>query len=70
MDYLSGFTYIHLQTSTNAEETLKAKRAFQIYSESLGVKILYYHTDNGRFADEGFTPAIEIEVQTISFLRR
>ena len=62
--------YIHLQASTNIVETLKAKRAFQVYSESIGVKILYYHTDNGRFADERFTHATEIEVQAISFLRR
>ena len=67
VNHFSGFTYVHLQISINTEETLKAKRDFQIYYESLGVKILHYHSGNDRFIDEGFMHAIEPEGQTISF---
>ena len=61
VDHFSGFTYVHLQNSINTEETLKTKRDFQIYYESIGVKILHYHSSNDRFDDEGFMHAIEPE---------
>ena len=53
VDYYS-FTFYYSQCSTNTEETLKAKRAFEFYCRSLGVKILHYHADNERFCDKGF----------------
>ena len=59
VDHYSGFTYVHLQTSTNMDETLKAKVAFEAYARSLGVKIRHYHADNGRFTDKGFKTAIK-----------
>ena len=43
VDHYSGFTYVHLQTSTNMDETLKTKVAFEAYTRSLGVKIRHYH---------------------------
>ena len=59
VDHYSGFTYVKLQTSTNMDETLKAKAAFEAYARSLGVKIRHYHADNGRFTDKGFKTAIK-----------
>jgi hypothetical protein len=37
-----------------AEETLKAKKAFELHAESFGVQIKQYHADNGRFQDIKF----------------
>jgi hypothetical protein len=37
-----------------AEETLKAKKAFEIHTESFGVRIKQYQADNGRFQDVTF----------------
>ena len=67
VDHFSGFTYVYLQSFTDTEETLKAKRAFQVYSESLGVKILHYYADNDRFTDKRFMHAVTTEGQYISF---
>ena len=66
MDYYSGFTYYYPQTSTNPEETLKTKAAFEAYYHSLGVAIRHYHCDNGRFANKGFMAAMKDKTQTIS----
>ena len=67
VDHYSGFTYVKLQTSTNMDETLKAKAAFEVYARSLRVKIRHYHTDNGRFTNKDFKTAIEDAGQTISY---
>ena len=67
VDHFSGFTFYYPQCSTNTEETLKAKRAFEAYYRSLGVRILHYHADNGRFCDKGFMATVTTEGQTISF---
>ena len=67
VDHYSRFTYYYPQTSTNAEETVKAKKAFEAYSNSVGVKILHYHCDNGRFADKVFLAAVKDEKQTVSY---
>jgi hypothetical protein len=59
VDQYSGFTYVHLQTSTNGDETLAAKHAFEILARSYGVEILHYHGDNGRFAENKFVTDIK-----------
>jgi len=51
IDHYSGFTFVHIQKSTSADETIEGKKAFEQYARSQGVSILHYHADNGRFAD-------------------
>ena len=63
----SGLSYVHLQRSTNAEETLTAKVAFEAWANTFGVKVLHYHTDNGRFAERTFMSHCDSKGQTISF---
>ena len=41
-----------------SEETVMAKHAFERSTEQHGVKILHYHADNGRFADNAFITVI------------
>jgi hypothetical protein len=67
VDHATRFTYVHLQKSTNAEETVQAKKSFEILAATYGVRILHYHADNGRFAENKFKEAINDARQTISF---
>ena len=67
VDHYSRFSYVHPQKSLTSEETSKAKRAFEAYARTLGVKIQHYHADNGRFADNAFINDVEKEGQTISY---
>ena len=58
-------TFYYPQCSTNTEKTLKAKRAFEFYCRSLGVKILHYHADNERFYDKGFMVELPPNVKIV-----
>jgi len=67
VDHYSGYTYVHLQTSTNSEETVKAKDAFENILGAMNVQVKHYHADNGRFCQKGFMQSIREKEQTISF---
>jgi hypothetical protein len=54
VDLYSDYTFVYLQMAITAEETLKAKKAFELHAESFGVQIKQYHADNGRFQDIKF----------------
>lgn len=49
VDQYSGYSYVHLQESTGAEETVRGKEAFERHMASMGVKVQHYHADNGVF---------------------
>jgi hypothetical protein len=51
VDNYTTFTYVQLQQSNSSEETLQAKKDFELISERLGVKIRNYHDDNDHFVD-------------------
>jgi hypothetical protein len=60
--------YVHLQTSTSAEETVAGKLAFERFAKSNGVAtIKHYHADNGIFADNLFRRAVSEGGQTLTF---
>lgn len=67
VDHFSGLSYIHLQKSTNADETLEAKLAFERYASKFQVQVKSYQADNGRFAENKFMAAIKESGQTITF---
>ena len=67
VDHYSRMTYIYLQKRLTSDETVQAKRAFERNAMLLGVKILHYHADNGRFADNGFINHCKLNNQTISY---
>ena len=67
VDHHSGMSFIHLQKSTNARETLEAKAAFEAWSNTFGVQIAHYHADNGRFAERAFLSHCDSKGQTVSF---
>jgi hypothetical protein len=39
---------------SSSHETIKAKHAFEQFAANHGIKILHYHCNNSRFADNAF----------------
>jgi hypothetical protein len=66
VDHFSGLSFVYLQKSTSAAETIEAKRAFERYADVHGVKVRHYHADNGIFAEAEFVKAVEVDQQSIS----
>jgi hypothetical protein len=56
VDHFSRLGYVHLQKNASSGETLKAKRAYELYARDCGIKIRHYHANIGRFADNGRMP--------------
>jgi hypothetical protein len=67
VDHFSGLSYIHLQKSTNADETLEAKLAFERFASKFKVQVKSYQADNCRFAENKFMAAVKESGQTITF---
>jgi transposase InsO family protein len=67
VDHFSRLRYIHLMTSMTSEETVQAKRTFELFTPDHGVAIKRYHADNGRFADTAFKQHCKQSNQTISY---
>jgi hypothetical protein len=59
--------YIHLMTKLTSEETVEAKQAFKHFAEQHGVRILHYHCNNGRFADNAFKNSCSAKGQCLTF---
>lgn len=66
VDTFSRASYVHLQQTSNAEETHQAKKNFEAFSQTHGVHIRHYHTDNGRFVDNLWKTHAQLMVQTYS----
>jgi hypothetical protein len=45
---------------------LSAKKAFEAYARDKGVKIQYYHADNGHFIDNAWQESITQASQTMT----
>jgi hypothetical protein len=54
VDQFSDYSFVYFHTAITIEETLKAKKAFELHADSFGVKVRQYHADNGRFQDIKF----------------
>ena len=67
VDHYSCLSFVHLQHSTNAEETIQAKQAFENYARSHGIQVKHYHADNGCCTEIKFLQSIASSEQTISF---
>jgi hypothetical protein len=67
VDHFSRLSYVYLQESTKGAQTmLAAKRSFETYTSTHGVKIRHYHADNGRFAEKLFLNHCELAGQKVS----
>ena len=58
---------MYLQHHITSEETVKARHAFENATGQRGVKILHYHADNGRFADNAFIVDCNAQQQSLSY---
>ncbi len=67
VDMYSDFSYVHFQYSTNAQETLEAKAAFERFAKSHGVEVKAYHADNGRFAEKAWQQDAEAKGQRLTY---
>jgi hypothetical protein len=66
VDHESDYTYVHLQQSTNSEETLQSKRSFERWAKSCNVTIKKYHLAAGRFADTAWMSDAANQGQLVS----
>lgn len=68
VDHVSDLTFIHLQKSTAATETVQGKREFEQLASENGHKIKAYHADNGIFNSAEWRESChENEPQTLTF---
>ena len=67
VDQFSGYTFVYLQKRLTSEETVMAKHAFESSADQQGVKIIHYHADNGRFADNAFIADCKAQRQGLSY---
>ena len=67
VDQFSKLSFVFLQKWLMSAETVLAKQAFECFARDLGVKILHYHANNGRFADNGFIKACKDNNQGLSY---
>ena len=59
--------YIHLMVNLSLAETLLAKESTEKTMERSGSTVKNYHTNNGRFSDNGFIDSINTKDQKIKF---
>ena len=67
VDNYSGWSYIHLQKTCTAKETLEGKHAFEEYCRQQGVKVRGYHADNGVFKASEWVSDCRLKHQGLTF---
>ena len=67
VDQFSKLSFVFLQKRLTSAETVLAKQVFEHFTRDLGVKILHYHADNGRFADNSFIKGCNDNNQGLSY---
>ena len=67
VDMYSRLGYVYLQKGTSAEETLKAKQAFELHARGMGISIQGYHADNGTFRANAWVNACNRLNQRMTF---
>jgi hypothetical protein len=66
-DHASGFSYSHMQTSVDNQQTIQAKHAFEAFATSHGIDVKAYHADNGIFAEQPFRDEVDLSNQKITY---
>ena len=67
VDQYSKLSFVFLQKRITSAETVLAKQSFERFARDHGVKILHYHANNRRFADNGFIQACKDNNQGITY---
>jgi len=66
-DNSSRMMFAHMQSNTNALQTLEGKSKFERFCKSHGVFVKKYRADNGVFASNAFVQDIKQNQQSISY---
>ena len=66
IEQLSRFTYVHLQRTLTLDKTVKRKKCFKWMTEAHGMIVKHYHSDNGRFTNNGFVNHCQNKQKNIS----
>lgn len=67
VDQFSDLTFVYMQQTTNAAETLQGKKQFEIFARSYGVEVKGYHADNGRFIENLWVADTQAKNQAMSY---
>ena len=67
VDQFSGCTFVYNEKRLTSEETVMVKHAFECSVDQRGAKILHYHADNSRFADNAFITDCKAQCQGLSY---
>jgi hypothetical protein len=67
VDQASRLSFVYLQKTASADETLKGKEAFELYARERGITIRAYHADNGIFKAHKWVLACRSKGQSLTF---
>jgi hypothetical protein len=67
VDHFSNYSFVHLQSTANAAETLEAKQEFERHAQTYNVTIRQHHADNGRFAEAVWKQDVQDKNQHLTF---
>ena len=67
VDHHSNFTYLHLMTSLDGEQTMAAKVAYEQLAQNYGISMQGYQADNGQFEDKGWHEDCTEQQQALTF---
>jgi hypothetical protein len=67
VDQASRLSFVYLQKTATADETLKGKEAFELYAKERGVTVQAYHADNGIFKAHKWVIACRTKGQSLTF---
>ena len=67
VDHFCNLSYVHLQKSTSAADTIKVKLAFERYALQHGVSVQHYHADNCVFGAKDFVDHCIMQQQALTF---
>ncbi|CAJ1959006.1 unnamed protein product [Cylindrotheca closterium] len=67
VDQYSGLSFVYLQKTATADETIEGKKAFEAYCKQHGVRVQHYHADNGIFRAHKWVDECRKMEQGLSF---
>ena len=67
IDQYSGFSFVYLQRTASAQETLQSKQAMERYAQARNIIIKAYHADNGIFKAKEWVQACYDARQQLTF---
>ena len=67
VDQASRFSYVYLQKTQSAEETVEGKIAFEKFALSHGITIKNYHGDNGIFKANKWVEHCSLNTQGLTY---